>query len=250
MIEHVLKNEHIAQDIYALSTTFYKAEDFVPGQFAHVKIPGHEELLLRRPISIHSVDVQKKELTLIYAVVGQGTQVLSTLQPGAEIDILAPLGNGFWQLGKYQNIWLIGGGIGISPLCSLLERYPQKRFSAFLGYRDAAHLYAQEKFSACERTVITTDDGSFGVHGFATDELAKALEQEKPDAIAACGPPAFFRSLKKATEGLEGVAVYASLEQHMGCGVGGCATCVCKVGGRHRKVCMEGPVFLLDEVTI
>lgn len=248
-IEKVLSNELIAENTYLLKVTC--TDDFLryfrPGQFAHIEIPHAKELLLRRPISINYVDEAKKEVHLAYAVVGKGTRLLSLVKSGDTLDILMPLGNGF-QLGDdMKKVWLIGGGIGIAPLKSLKVKYPDKEYTAFLGYRSANCVYEVQDFEGFAGTYVATDDGTFGQHGFCTNLLQERLKEEKPDVVLSCGPMPFFKSLARVMEGTD-IPVYVSMEQHMGCGTGGCAVCVCKIKGQHKKVCIEGPVFNMREV--
>lgn len=246
--EQVISNELIAQNTYLMKLTC--AEDFLrfyrPGQFAHIEIPHAKELLLRRPISINYVDMDKKEVHLAYNAIGKGTKLLSLVKAGDTLDVLMPLGNGFQLTDDMKKIWLIGGGIGIAPLKSLSCKYPDKEYTAFLGYRTKDFVYQVHDFEAFARTHVTTDDGTYCTQGFCTDILREELaEHGAPDVILACGPHIFFRSLCRV---VKDVPTFVSLEQHMGCGTGGCAVCVCKVNGEHKKVCMQGPVFNIKEV--
>lgn len=245
----VLSNRPLAEGIYSMELEVPQkiAEAFQPGQFAHVKIPGAGELLLRRPISIHYME--NGTMALAYHVVGKGTKLLSRVKRGEILDVLAPLGNGFSVAGK-KKIWLIGGGIGIAPLLSLRSLAPETEFCAFLGYRNKGCVYRVKEFEGFNRRVfVATDDGSYGEHCLVTDMLRRELERERPDTILACGPTPMFRSLKKIQQET-GVQIQASLEQRMGCGTGGCAVCVCKVAGNYKKTCLEGPVFPLEEVEL
>lgn len=247
--ERVISNDLVAQNTYLMKLTC--TEDFIryfrPGQFAHIEIPHAKELLLRRPISINFVDVNKKEVHLIYAVVGKGTKLLTLVNKGDYLDVLMPLGNGFQLKDDMKKVWLIGGGIGVAPLKSLVVKYPDREYSAFLGYRTAECVYEVQDFETFSKAYVATDDGTFGEHGFCTNLLRARLQSEKPDVILSCGPLPFFKSLAKVLEGTD-IPTYVSMEQHMGCGTGGCAVCVCKINGQHKKVCIEGPVFNMKEV--
>ncbi len=246
--EQVLANDLIAQNTYLMKLTC--TEDFLrlyrPGQFAHIEIPNAKELLLRRPISINYVDFGKKEVHLAYNTVGKGTKLLSLVRAGDTLDVLMPLGNGFQLADNMKKVWLVGGGIGIAPLKSLYCKYPDREYTAFLGYRNREYVYEAHDFELFAKTHITTDDGSYCTRGFCTDVLRAELEESgPPDVILACGPHVFFKSLARAAGD---IPTFVSLEQHMGCGTGGCATCVCKVGGQYKKVCLQGPVFDIREV--
>lgn len=246
-IETVVSNEPVAQSTWRIVITcsdeFLKL--FRPGQFAHIKIPRAEELLLRRPISISHVDRERKQVHMVYGLVGKGTTLLSQLAVGETLDVLMPLGNGYRVTDDMKKIWVIGGGMGVAPLRSLPARYPDREYTAFLGFRSKDFMYSLEEFEKFADTIVMTDDGTCGKKGFCTEALAERLETDRPDVILACGPLVFFKTLARVAGD---VPVQVSMEQHMGCGVGGCATCVCKIGGEYRRVCVEGPVFDIREV--
>ncbi len=247
----VLENSLIAKCTYQmkLQVPCASLEFFRPGQFAHIRIPGSAELLLRRPISINNFSANEGWIQLAYLAAGKGTHRLSCAQPGDELDILFPLGNGFKLDAGHKKVLLVGGGIGIAPLLSVITYYPDREYAALLGYRSRDCVYQEEEFEKKAETIVSTDDGTFGRGGFCTDPLPGMLESFRPDVILACGPTFFFSTLKRLTKDI-GIPVYASLEQHMGCGTGGCSVCVCKIAGEHRRVCVEGPVFKLAEVEL
>jgi dihydroorotate dehydrogenase electron transfer subunit len=248
----IIRNKQIARDIYEL--VFECPEDasalFRPGQFAHIKIPCAGEMILRRPFSISSLDKPKRTATVIYQIAGEGTKRLSQAASDT-LDVLMPLGNGFPMEPSMKRILLAGGGCGIAPLRSAVEALPGVRFDAVLGYRSAEHAYLVEFFqNACGKAVVTSDDGSIGLKGFVTGAL-KSLDISAYDAVFACGPAPMLKALQKALAACKTPA-YASLEERMGCGMGGCAVCVCKIKSNdsfgYKKVCTEGPVFRLPEV--
>lgn len=245
--EKVISNEVIAENTYLLRFTcddeFLKW--FRPGQFAHVQIPDAGELLLRRPISINCADFKKKEVHLAYVPVGKGTLRLTAVQPGDTLDLLMPMGNGYMITPEMKKIWLVGGGIGCAPLKSMFDKYQDREYKAFLGFRSQKFVYQEEGFRRMAETFISTDDGSYCTHGFCTDLLKMELERDRPDVILSCGPMPFFRALAKV---VGDVPTQVSMEQRMGCGTGGCATCVCGIGGENKRVCVQGPVFNLKEV--
>jgi len=246
----VVSNDEIARNIYTLVLEVAPETQklFRPGQFAHIKIPDADALLLRRPISINKMDFEHGHMLLTYRIMGEGTRRLAEVKAGSRIDVLAPLGNGFHVTEQAKNIWLVGGGIGIAPLLSPGNVYPDRRYTAFLGYKNQDDAYQIEDFKAfCADVLIASDDGSIGRKCLVTDLVKERLETESPDLILACGPGPMFRSLKAIKTDAE---IQASLEQHMGCGTGGCATCVCKIGEDYKKVCLEGPVFPLREVSL
>lgn len=243
----VLSNRQIAREIFhmALRAPSGMLAGFVPGQFAHVAIPADNSLLLRRPISIHRV--QGDIFELIYRTVGRGTRALAACAPSSPLDVLAPLGNGFALPPKGSRVWLVGGGMGAAPLASL----PGGRdYTAFLGFQSASHAFGIDTFDAlCGAQFVATDDGTLGQAGRVTDLVAQALRHHSPDVVLACGPTPMLCALK-ALLGESIVPVQASLEQRMGCGTGGCYTCICSVAGKNARVCTDGPVFNLREVEL
>ena len=246
----VAQNSPIAKDIYSMTLTVEEGalDFFRPGQFLHIKIPTGD-LLLRRPISINDYDCAKNQIRIAYLLMGEGTKRLSMVRTGEELDILFPLGNGFKLEDSQKKVLLIGGGIGIAPLMSVMTYYPDRKYTALLGYRSKEYVYELDEFKQRAKVLVTTDDGTLGQKGFATDLLEEQLKTDLPDVILACGPHCFFQSLKKITCRYT-VPTYASLEQRMGCGTGGCSVCVCSIAGENRRICMEGPVFDLAEVDV
>ncbi len=250
-IARVIENVKIAKDIYQMKLTV-SADSFKflrPGQFLHAKVPGAGDLLLRRPISVNDYSEKEGWVQIAYLVIGGGTRQFSLLREGDTLDILFPLGNSF-KLGEDQKkVMLVGGGIGVAPLLTVMRYYPDREYTALLGYRSREYMYQADAFGESAQVFVTTDNGTYGHQGFATDLVAGRIAENRPDVILACGPTCFFRSLKKEIEGA-GIPAYASLEQRMGCGTGGCSVCVCSIGGENRRICVEGPVFDLAEVDV
>lgn len=251
----VVLNEPLAEGIFRLVLYCPDADllHFVPGQFAHVRIPVHDELLLGRPLSINAVDTKENTVTLICRVSGKGTLALSQTQEGALLGAILPVGRGFYLQNTDKKIFLVGGGVGIAPLPSVIRRWPEKQYEAFLGYRSRNVSYAVDEFSGCDAVHIASEDGSIGEFGMVTDLLNKRLEKAIPDVILACGPAPMLRELKRIVEAA-GLSCQVSLEQRMCCGFGACAACVCGVhtpqGPDYKRVCVEGPVFDIREVML
>lgn len=248
-IADVISNKKIAKDIYDLlfSCPNEYLNVFIAGQFAHIRIPQSDAMLLRRPFSIHSADKKTNTVSVVYQAVGEGTKRFIE-KMSRTLDILMPLGNGFPQNADYKKILLIGGGIGIAPLFSVTEQYNAK-FDAVLGYRSREYAFDIDTFkSRCNLVNVVSDDGSIGQKGFVTDCLPDIKQY---DAVFTCGPRPMLYALQQKLKNC-GIPAYASLEERMGCGMGGCAVCVCKVkkdeNYSYKKVCTEGPVFALAEV--
>jgi dihydroorotate dehydrogenase electron transfer subunit len=242
-----LYNKEVARDIFEIKLKGESGLKFIPGQFAHIAI-NQSDLLLRRPLSINSYDEKSGEFVFIYIVVGFGTQVLKTAQKGELISILAPLGVGFKVLKNYKKIFLVGGGIGCAPLESIIDAFPKREYYSFLGYDCDKSIYHFDEFEAKSKQLyITTVDGSIGHEGIVTAPLKQELEKSIPDVIFACGPTPMLKALKETLEPYN-IKTYISVEERMGCGMGGCAVCACNTINGNKKACIDGPVFDLSEV--
>ena len=249
----VLDNRKIAQDMYKLVLkNNYIATNAMPGQFVHIKIPCDNSIILRRPISIYNADKHNEIFELVYQVTGKGTQALSKVSTGVELDILGPLGNGF-DPGHAKKIYLVGGGCGTAPLRFIPGMWPNKEYHTFLGYGSVYQAYDLHMYDdASQKFYLTSVDGSLGVKGVITDLLSQALSNDKPDLLMACGPAGMLKQVKKLCE-KHSVPCQVSLEERMGCGVGGCLVCSCKVKTSenewdYKRVCKDGPVFWSQEV--
>lgn len=248
-------NEKIANGIYrmALHCPDADLEHFVPGQFAHVKVPTHPELLLGRPISINVVDIPNRTIVLVYQLKGKGTAALAKASAGTAVEAVVPVGRGFNLKSTDKTVFLVGGGVGIAPLLTVIQKWPDRHYEAFLGYRGKDYAYCENDFGACDSVNIASDDGTIGMHGLVTVPIEQRLKELVPDVVLSCGPPPMLRALKALLEPLH-VAAQVSMEQRMCCGFGACATCVCGVhtddGLDYKKVCVEGPVFDLYEVAL
>ena len=247
----VVENRTVALDTYLMRLQSECPANFVPGQFVHLQVPDRPDLVLRRPISIHSYDAQKGELSIIYQLVGEGTRAFSRLQFGDTLSVLGPLGTGFRMPESAKRCILVGGGIGCAPLLTLPLFWPDVTFDAALGFRSMAHIYARIPFEdVCRHVIYTTDDGSYGRKGFASDALQTLLEQPC-DAVFACGPKPMLKGLQQAMKNCN-TPCSVSLEERMGCGMGACVTCTCAINSnglvKNQRVCKDGPVFDLSEV--
>ncbi len=248
----IMQNFSLAEAMYQL--VLY-APDIAaiakPGQFVHLAIPGDPSKLLRRPISIHLVDRKSAEVSLVYQVVGDGTRRLTGVKAGEQIDCLGPLGRGY-SVENAQTIYLVGGGCGIAPLRFVPAQWPDRQYTSFLGYRNRTASYltdAFEKISECLH--IATNDGSLGEAGFVTDLLLEGIHKKKPDLILACGPDPMLKKIQRIAAD-QSIPCQLSLEERMGCGIGGCLVCACATnsGGEiaYKRVCADGPVFDSQEV--
>lgn len=244
----VVKNEKIAQNVYEI--TFLLDEDITvrAGQFGNISVGGTH--LLRRPIAI--CKTEGREVTFCYQIKGEGTKRLKDMGAGTRLNVLMPLGNGFYVAENEKKIALVGGGVGVFPLISVLrDYYEEKIVSAYIGYRNKDAVCGVEEFKKATRFVAVTDDGSYGEQMNAVQAFAADLEKgNRPDVVLACGPTPMLRALKTLVE-KENLQCYVSLEERMGCGIGACLVCVCDLtNGTHARVCKDGPVFNVESITL
>ena len=247
-IATIVNNEQIADNVYAVTFDLGEIAKVRCGQFGNISVGGTH--LLRRPIAI--CKTEGNTVTFCYQIKGEGTQLLKTMGAGTRLNVLMPLGNGFFVEENEQKVALVGGGVGVFPLISVLREYgATKEISAYIGYRNKGAVCGVEEFKKAHKFVGVTDDGSFGekmnaVQAFAAD-LAKG---NRPDVVLACGPTPMLRALISLVE-QENLPCYVSLEERMGCGIGACLVCVCDMtNGKKARVCKDGPVFNAKSVIL
>lgn len=244
----ITEKERLTGDVYSVRLQCPEiAAQARPGQFVHVRADGFQ---LRRPISICQYDAQT--LRLVFQIRGAGTNALAELEPGASMDLLGPLGNGFPDLPEDARVILAGGGIGVPPLLALAEKYG-KHAAALLGFRDQDAVILEKDFAALCDTRIATDNGSYGQHGFVTNLLERRLSEGPAHMIFACGPAAMLKGIVSIAQ-THDVPVKISVEERMACGVGACLVCACRTvrDGQeiYSHVCADGPVFDGREVIL
>jgi dihydroorotate dehydrogenase electron transfer subunit len=217
-----------------------------PGQFAHVRILPLREALLRRPFSIFQVS--DSTLSILYKTIGKGTEVLARMGPGEELSMIGPLGHGFTvpQPGGETPL-LVAGGYGMAALYLLAQRSPQKGI-VFVGGRRRVDILCEAEFRALGWEVrVTTEDGSHGEKGLVTQALLTELKRRAPGRkLFACGPTPMLKAVGGLAAEFD-LPAELSLDEHMGCGVGVCLTCVVPIkageGWEYQRACTEGPVF-------
>ena len=208
------------------------------GQFVNVKLDG---LFLRRPISV--CDCEGEILTLIYKVVGRGTEQMSKMSKGETLDLLTGLGNGYDTSLSGQAPILLGGGVGVPPMYMLCKKLiaEGKKVSVVLGFNKADEVFFEEEFKALGANVtVTTVDGSYGVNGFVTD----VMKNENYSYFYTCGPEPMLKAVYNTSK-TEG---QFSFEERMGCGFGACMGCSCKTITGYKRICKEGPVMKKEEI--
>lgn len=254
MIEQatVLSNQEIAHYIYELKIKVkLENHNLKPGQFVHIRVSNTTEHVLRRPISIASIDSDASSLTLVYRAGNQqsGTAKLTTFDEGDILNILMPLGNGYEldDLKDNEHVLLVGGGIGVPPLYELSKQLNSKgiKTSHVLGFNSKKDVFYEERFKQLGQTYITTADGTYGQKGLVTNVITN-LEGDF-DHFYACGPIVMLKVL----EDLMTIPGHFSLEERMGCGFGVCYACVCQTNTKGQvKICTDGPVFEKGEVVL
>ena len=247
-IATIVKNEKIADNIHAVNFLLDEDVRVRCGQFGNISVGGAH--LLRRPIAV--CKVEGREVTFCYQIKGEGTQKLKTMGAGTRLNVLMPLGNGFFVEETEKKVALVGGGVGVFPLISVLREYQgKKEISAYIGYRNKGAVCGVEEFEKANKFVAVTDDGSYGEKMNAVQAFAADLEKgNRPDVVLACGPTPMLRALKALVE-KENLECYVSLEERMGCGIGACLVCVCDLtNGKKARVCKDGPVFNSRDITL
>ncbi len=242
----VLENKPIARGVYSLTFACGTEIKARPGQFAMIGVRGFP---LRRPLAICKSEGER--FTVCYRVKGEGTGCLAAdYKIGEKLSVLLPLGNGFYAGENEKKIALVGGGAGIFPLISAIREYsPDREVYAYMGFRSREDLCMEYELRRAKSLTIATDDGSEGFCGTAVEAFAKDLKEVAPDVVFACGPTPMLRALKAKAGGK--IPIYVSLEERMGCGIGACLVCVCnKTDGKHARVCKDGPVFEIGDVSL
>lgn len=250
----IVKQKEIAQNIFELTLIGKLVQDMTsPGQFVHIRVSDSYEPLLRRPISIASIDRDASEFTMIYRAEGRGTSLLSQKLLGEEVDVLGPLGNGFpvHEAKSGETILLVGGGIGVPPLYELSKRLVEKGVKPIhvLGFQSKEVVFYEDFFRELGETHIVTVDGSHGQQGFVTTLLAEL--QPEFASYFTCGPTGMLAAIQNMYPNQKG---FLSFEERMGCGLGACFACVCKTTDQtevdYVKVCSDGPVFPAGVVSV
>ena len=244
----IVKNEKIADNIYEITFDVGENATVRAGQFGELSVGGTH--LLRRPIAI--CKVEKNLVTYCYQLKGEGTRELAAMGAGTRLNVLMPLGNGFFVEENEQKIALVAGGVGIFPIISVLREYTgKKQISAYVGFRNKGAVCGLDEFEKADKFVAVTDDGSFGEKMNSVQAFVEDLKKDnRPDVVLACGPTPMLRALKKVIEE-ENLNCYVSLEERMGCGIGACVVCVCALtNGKNARVCKDGPVFNALDVVL
>ena len=233
----ILENKPLTRDVYKMILEGDTSHVTNCGQFVNIQLDG---LFLRRPISV--CDYSETTLTIIYKVVGKGTEQMSHMAPGHQLDILTGLGNGYDLTLAGEKPVLLGGGVGVPPMYNLAKKLISqgKQVSVILGFNTQSEIFYEEQFKAlgCNVTV-TTVDGSYGVKGFVTDALPESYSY-----FYTCGPEPMLKAVYKAST----TSGQMSFEERMGCGFGACMGCSCQTLTGYKRICKDGPVMMKEEI--
>ena len=234
----VTLNKKIAKNTYKMILSGDTGALTATGQFVNIKLDG---FFLRRPISV--CDWDSERITLIYKVVGDGTEKMAEIKTGETLDVLTGLGNGYNTEKSGDKPVLIGGGVGVPPLYALCKKLigEGKKVSVILGFNSADEVFLKDDFEKAGADVyITTADGSVGTKGFVTDVLP-TLEYTY---FYTCGPMPMFKAIEKTAV----TSGQYSFEERMGCGFGACMGCSCKTKYGNKRICKDGPVLEREEI--
>ena len=233
----ITENTKLTESVYKMTLSGDVSAVTAPGQFVNIKLDG---LFLRRPISV--CDVSENTLTIIYKVVGKGTEAMSRMTEGT-LDVLIGLGNGYDLTVSGDKPVLLGGGVGVPPMYLLARKLIQqgKKVSVVLGFNTKAEVFYEDAFRALGADVtVTTVDGSYGTKGFVTD----AMKEMEYTHFYTCGPEPMLKAVYKTSV----TSGQMSFEERMGCGFGACMGCSCKTLTGNKRICKEGPVMRKEEI--
>ena len=232
----VMSNRRLAPGVYEMRLSGSTEYITAPGQFINIRLDGR---FLRRPISV--CDVFSGGIVIIYKVVGEGTEYMSALGRGAELDCLTGLGNGY-DISKSKKPLVIGGGVGVPPMYYLTKQLiaVDQQPTVILGFNKKEEIFYEDEFKALGvPVIIATADGSYGVKGFVTDAMP-----DDYDYFYTCGPMPMFRAVEQKAR----TSGQYSFEERMGCGFGACMGCSCKTKYGSKRICKDGPVLEREEI--
>lgn len=233
----ISENVALTKNVYKMRLVGDVSAITNPGQFINIKLDG---LFLRRPISV--CDVSENSVTILYKVVGEGTEKMSRMTSGT-LDVLTGLGNGYDTSVSGQNPLLLGGGVGVPPLYLLAKKLISegKSVTVILGFNTKDEIFYEDEFKKIgARVLVATADGSYGISGFVTD----AMKDLAYSYFYTCGPEPMLKAIYRAAN----TSGQLSFEERMGCGFGACMGCSCKTVTGYKRICKEGPVLLKEEI--
>ncbi len=233
----IKSNDYLTDSVLKMCLEGDTSAITAPGQFINIQL---NDLYLRRPISVFDKD--DNSVTIIYKVIGKGTEQMSKLQEGEKLDVLTGLGNGYDTSVSGDSPLLIGGGVGVPPLYMLAKKLISegKKISVILGFNTKDEVFCKESFiNLGAKVTVTTADGSYGLKGFVTEGMNIPYSY-----FYACGPLPMLKAVYKSSK-TEG---QFSFEERMGCGFGACMGCTCKTITGYKRICKDGPVLKKEEI--
>lgn len=257
-IGKIIENKNLVDNIWEMKIFCPKISGMaIAGQFVNIKVASEGlDPILRRPISICEISSSEESITIVYAVVGRGTQLMTLMKKDSDIEVLGPVGNGFGIEEPAKKIAIVGGGIGTVPLLQLVKALRNSEANnaaitdVYLGFR--GNPYKTADFTKYSSSVtVATENGCEGFTGFVTEPFSEKVKEY--DLVYACGPEIMLSKVASICHEA-GIKLYVSMEERMACGIGACLVCVCKtvsdneLGWHHSKVCTEGPIFDSKEV--
>ena len=243
----VISNSEVLPNVYLMSV---KAPEIAaiarPGQYVMVRCGEGNVMPLRRPLGIHRMS--KDGISLLFTVVGRGTEWLSQRKGGEQVDLFGPLGNGFKVYPSSRDLLLVAGGVGVAPLLALAEHAigTGRAVKLLIGEKNAAKIYPERLLPSGIKPVVTTEDGSLGQKGMVTEILPQFIAEA--DQIFVCGPLPMYRAIAKMGSKLGKKPTQVLLETVMGCGVGACLSCSIETKSGRKLVCKDGPVFEFSDI--
>jgi len=239
VIFDVISNRQLTATMYEMVLRGDTSHFSAPGQFINIKLDG---FYLRRPISV--CNIEEDRVTILYKVVGHGTDYMAKLAAGAKLDILTALGNGFDTKKSGPRPLLLGGGAGVPPMYMLAKELKAqgKYVTVILGFNTKDEVFYEDEFKAvCDQVFVTTADGSYGMKGFVTDAMA---ELGGYTYVYTCGPEPMLKAIYNASP----TSGQFSFEERMGCGFGACMGCSCETKYGAKRICRDGPVLEKEEI--
>ena len=243
----IISNTEVLPNIYLLQAQAPEIASLAqPGQYVMVRCGEGYDMPLRRPLGIHRIS--KDGISLLYSVVGRGTEWLSQRKAGERVDLFGPLGKGFEIYPSSRNLLLVAGGVGVAPLVALAEHAigAGRAVKLVIGEKNAAKIYPERLLPSGIKPVVTTEDGSLGQKGMVTDILPQLIPAA--DQIFVCGPLPMYRAIAKMGSKLGKKPTQVLLETVMGCGVGACLSCSIETKSGRKLVCKDGPVFEFGDI--